>query len=207
MSPIAIPGLVVDERRHSHVLQSPLLAKRTGVMLHYDDSARDDSALEWFSDPRCTNGYTWLVLRDGSTVELADPMKRTPHAGPCLTPRANSAFYGVCAATNGVVLATTDQLDAIVRTCVALFRYHWWAPIDAWSRIRGHDAEAIWTPATTRAAGMSDAKASALWNKLGRKVDPTGRRKDHKPIINVDDIRQRVANMLGGGTGGDHAFI
>lgn len=53
-----IPGLEIDEHRHSHVLQSPLAASRGGIMLHYDDSSRDDWALEWFNDPRCTNGYT-----------------------------------------------------------------------------------------------------------------------------------------------------
>ena len=47
-------------------------------MLHYDDSERDAWALAWFSDPRCTNGYTWLVLDDGTVVELADPARRTP---------------------------------------------------------------------------------------------------------------------------------
>jgi hypothetical protein len=34
------------------------------------------------------------VLDDGRVVELADPAFRTPHAGPCLTPSANSAYYG-----------------------------------------------------------------------------------------------------------------
>jgi hypothetical protein len=61
------------------VLQSPLAAPREGVMLHYDDSTRDDWAVEWFDDPRCHNGYTWLVLDDGRVVELADPALRTPH--------------------------------------------------------------------------------------------------------------------------------
>ena len=105
-SSLVIPGVPVRERRHSRVLQSPLAAPRAGVMLHYDDSTRDDWALAWFDDPRCTNGYTWLVLRDGTVVELADPALRTPHAGACLTPNANSCYYGVSAATNGVMLAT-----------------------------------------------------------------------------------------------------
>src|SRR5437762_5353368 len=98
---LVIPGLAVDARIHSRVLAAPLAARRRGIMLHYDDSARDDWALEWFQDPRCKNGYTWLVLDDGSLIELADPARRTPHAGPCLVPRANSAFYGISAATNG----------------------------------------------------------------------------------------------------------
>ena len=75
-----IPALDV-ERRHSRVLESPLAAPRRGLMLHYDDSSRDDWAVAWFEDPRCTNGYTWLVLDDGRVIELADPAFRTPHAG------------------------------------------------------------------------------------------------------------------------------
>ena len=38
----SIPGILVDDRRHSSVLQLPLAAPRGGVMLHYDDSSRDD---------------------------------------------------------------------------------------------------------------------------------------------------------------------
>jgi hypothetical protein len=83
---LIIPGLVVHERRHSRVLERPLATPRGGLMLHYDDSSRDDWAVEWFSDPKCTNGYTWLVLDGGRVIELADPGMRTPHAGPCLVP-------------------------------------------------------------------------------------------------------------------------
>jgi N-acetyl-anhydromuramyl-L-alanine amidase AmpD len=114
--------------------------------LHYDDSSRDDWAVEWFEDPRCTNGYTWLVLDDGRVVELADPAYRTPHAGPCRTPKANSAFYGIAAATNGLTLATEPQLDSIARLCAAVFRAEHWDAESIERRIVGHDREAIWTP-------------------------------------------------------------
>src|SRR6476620_5750809 len=116
---MVIPGLEIDERRHSRILEQPLAAPRGGIMLHYDDSSRDDWAVEWFSDPRCTNGYTWLVLDDGRVVELADPAFRTPHAGACRTPMANSVFYGIAAATNGSTLATAAQVEAIVAVCAA----------------------------------------------------------------------------------------
>jgi hypothetical protein len=53
---LTVAGVPVHERRHSRVLQSPLAAPRAGVMLHYDDSTRDDWAVEWFDDPRCNNG-------------------------------------------------------------------------------------------------------------------------------------------------------
>src|SRR5450756_318203 len=93
---LVIPGVHADERTHSHVLQKPLAAPRGGIMLHYDDSSSDREALEWFHDPRCSNGYTWLVLDDGRVVELADPGMRTPHAGACRMPNANSRLplYG-----------------------------------------------------------------------------------------------------------------
>src|SRR5579862_2759260 len=191
-----LPGVPVAERRHSHVLQSPLAAPRTGIMLHYDDSTRDDWAVEWFDDPRCTNGYTWLVLDDGSVIELANPALRTPHAGACLTPNANSRFYGVSAATDGLVPATPVQLEAIIETCAALFWFHGWEPEDVAHRIQGHDAQAIWTPAYTRAAGLSDAAGRARWNRLGRKVDPTGVRKDGRAIIDVNQVRAAVAAAL-----------
>ena len=202
-SPRGSPAVPVTERRHSHVLQSPLAARRAGVMLHYDDSERDAWALAWFSDPRCTNGYTWLVLDDGAVIELADPAHRTPHAGACLTPNANSVFYGVSAATNGLVPATAPQLTAIVSTCVALFRHHGWPAATTAARIRGHHEEAIWTPALTRAAGLGDDKGRALWNRLGRKVDPIGRRKDGRPIIDIAQVRLAVADALGGERGGN----
>jgi hypothetical protein len=195
---LVIPGLAVDARIHSRVLAQPLAARRRGVMLHYDDSSRDDWALEWFQDPRCKNGYTWLVLDDGSLVELADPALRTPHAGPCLVPRANSVFYGISAATDGLVPATPAQLERIVRACVALFRYHGWRAAEAADRIVGHDAQAVWTPEYTRAAGIPESRARLLWGTLGRKVDPTGVRTDGRKIIDVRAVQAEVALRLGG---------
>ncbi|MEO6878458.1 MAG: N-acetylmuramoyl-L-alanine amidase, partial [Gemmatimonadaceae bacterium] len=172
-----VPGVRVDDHRHSRVLEAPLATPRRGLMLHYDDSSRDDWAVEWFDDPRCTNGHTWLVLDDGRVVELADPGMRTPHARPCLTHNANSAFYGIAAATNGLVLVTAPQLASITAICVALMRHHKWMAETAASRIVGHDAQAIWTSAYT--------PRRARWGKLGRKVDPTGQRADGRPIIDL----------------------
>ena len=181
---MSIPGVRVDDRRHSHVLQQPLAASRRGIMLHYDDSSSDQSALEWFSDPRCANGYTWLVLDDGRVIELADPGMRTPHAGPCLTPMANSTYYGIAAATNGFVLATEQQLDTIAHLCAAILRHHHWVAQSPDSRIVGHDEQAVWTAAYTA--------RRELWGKLGRKIDPTGRRPDGRPVIDLTAIRQRI---------------
>ena len=194
--PLIIPGVHVDRRVHSHVLEEPLAAPRRGVMLHYDDSSDDESSLAWFKDPRCSNGYTWLVLDDGRLIELADPAYRTPHAGPCLMPRANSAYYGIAAATNGLVPATRAQVDTIIDVCAALFRYHAWGDSLVGTRIVGHDAQAIWTLEQTRLAGIPDAKGRYLWGKLGRKVDPTGQRRDGQKILDVDEVRDRVRVQL-----------
>lgn len=157
-------------------------------MLHYDDSSRDDWAVEWFHDPRCTNGYTWLVLDDGRVVELADPACRTPHAGACLTPYANSAFYGVAAATNGLVPVTPAQLASITAICIAVVKHHHWfvaGTDDALDhRLVGHDAQAIWTPANT--------PDRTRWGRLGRKVDPRGKRLDGTPILDLAELRRRV---------------
>ena len=191
-----IHGLRVDRVLHSRVLEAPLVAPRRGVMLHYDDSSSDDGALAWFQDPDCRNGYTWLVLDDGKIVELADPRKRTPHAGACLTRAANSAFYGIAAATNGRVLATPSQLESIVSLCVVLFRHHAWPAAEVETRIVGHDQQAIWTPSYTRAAGLADTVAAPLWGRVGRKVDPRGQRSDGRPIIDVAAVRKQVARRL-----------
>ena len=186
-----LPGITIAKTVHSRVLQQPLAAPRAGIMLHYDDSSRDDWAVAWFRDPRCTNGYTWLVLDDGRVVELADPLFRTPHAGPCLTPNANSVFYGIAAATNGVVPATEPQLSSIASLCAALLRHHAWSPLNAatlTARIVGHDEQAIWTPSYT--------PRRALWGTLGRKVDPRGRRPDGRPIIDISAMRARVLALM-----------
>jgi hypothetical protein len=182
-----IPGLEV-EKRHSKILEQPLAAPRGGIMLHYDDSSRDDWAVEWFSDPRCTNGYTWLVLDDGRVVELADPAYRTPHAGPCRTPRANSVFYGIAAATDGLTLATGAQLESISNLCAAVFRSEGWKLESLDKRLVGHVAEAIWTPDST--------PDRERWGKLGRKVDPTGIRSDKRHIIDIAGLKSMIRERI-----------
>ena len=140
--------------------------------------------MAWFHDPRCTNGYTWLVLDDGRVVELADPAMRTPHAGACRTPMANSHFYGIAAATNGLVPATEAQLASIEMIVLCVFIHHRWAFDTLDERVVGHDAQAVWTPEYT--------KRRELWGKTGRKVDPTGQRVDRLPIVDVADVRRRI---------------
>ena len=181
---LTIPGVNADECMQSHVIRKPLACPRSGIMLHYDDSTSDRESLDWFHDPHCSNGYTWLVLDNGRVVELADPGMRTPHAGACLTPMANSRFYGIAAATNGSVCVTAQQFSSVVRLCVAVSRFHRWVdPV-----LVGHDEQAVWTSAYTTRRG--------LWGKVGRKVDPTGRRPDGAPVLDVSVVIEQVLLVL-----------
>lgn len=41
-------------------------------------------------------------------------------------------------------------------------------------------------------AGMPDARGAALWGELGRKVDPTGVRRDGTPILAVETVRNLI---------------
>jgi N-acetyl-anhydromuramyl-L-alanine amidase AmpD len=183
--PLVIPGFPRVTRIHSRVLGSPLAAPRFGIMLHYDDSTRDDWSLEWFQDKRCTNGYTWIVQRSGAVIELVDPGQRTPHAGVCRTPKANSVVYGIAAAASSLTFATAEQVNAIVQCCRALFAYHGWPTSEVRRRIVGHNEQAIWAKANTNARG--------LWGRGGRKIDPKGDRRDGRPILDVAEVRRRVA--------------
>lgn len=144
---------------------------RIGVMLHYDASKTDAGAVSWFAHEQCRVSYNWLVLDNGSFVEIAPPDKRAWHAGRCRSSSkldykdANSAFYGISAANPGNEDVTPRQLLTItwlVRRCFILNR---WPLIDTW-RITTHADEA--------------------WPR-GRKSDPVG--KDPKnPIFSKEDI-------------------
>jgi N-acetyl-anhydromuramyl-L-alanine amidase AmpD len=166
-----------------------VVVPRRGIMLHYDDSSRDEWAVDWFTDPRCLNWYTWLVLDNGELVEIAAPAFRTAHAGPCLTPSANSAFYGVSAATNGRTPVTPAQLQTIVTLCAELFRHHRWKAATVAERIVGHDEQAIWTEKYT--------KKKALWGTTGRKCDPTGLLPEkYGVVLSTEDVRRLTRDRL-----------
>lgn len=172
---LTIPGITPDQAFDASPHALPLACPRGGVMIHYDDSSEDGWAIAWFKDPACTNGYTWLVTDAGRLVQLEDPGLRTPHAGKCWMKNANSYFYGIAATTNGQVPATATQFARIVLVTAALFRFHKWPAHEIPARLRGHDEQAA---------------------PRGRKVDPTGVRKDHRPIIAMDQLRATVALEL-----------
>lgn len=147
-------------------------------MLHYDDSASDKGAVDWLMhDPRCHVSYNMLVLDDGEWVEIAPSTARAWHAGVCRpsVPQftykdANSAFYGIAAATNAKQPVAKAQFDAIVGLCRGLFTRHGWDRKETW-RITGHDREA--------------------WPRW-RKIDPTGPNGDRQ-ILSVDAVRAAVS--------------
>lgn len=80
--------------------------------------------------------------------------------------------------------------------CAGLFRHHDWPRDEVEHRIVGHDAQAIWTPENCRAAGINDSLGKALWGQTGRKTDPTGRRSDRRPIIDIPSVRLAVYELI-----------
>jgi N-acetylmuramoyl-L-alanine amidase len=164
---------------------------RIGVMLHYDDSSTDGSAVAWFTDPECKVSYDILVLDNGSYVPIVPEGKRAWHAGYCLSSDpvrlpyhdGNSAFLGVAVATNGEIPATAAQLETVVWLTRGYFERMGWPVSETW-RIVGHDSEAIWP-------NKADVPVK-LRGKRGRKIDPTGP-KPNRPILSLDEVRRRVA--------------
>jgi N-acetyl-anhydromuramyl-L-alanine amidase AmpD len=164
----------------ARILQCPnhnaLTEPRRGIMLHFDGSAGDAGAQQWFLSPACKVSYNWLVLDNGDVVEVVPAHRRAWHAGKC-RPRgeiqyrdANSAFWGLAVATNEKVPATAAQVEAVAAACRHLFDASGWRRTEGW-RIRGHDEECY---------------------PIGRKIDPTGPDAAH-PILSVADVRSLVS--------------
>lgn len=170
------PSQVREVRNEQY---EPLREKRVGVMLHYDASGTDAGAVSWFADPRCRVSYHYLVLDDGAYVAIAPLDKRAWHAGVCqpsdsrLAYRdANSAFYGIAAATDNRVDVTPLQLLTVAWLTRKLFEREGWPVTDLW-RITSHRTEA---------------------SPRGRKSDPEGG--DLKnPIFSPADVRQLLGRV------------
>jgi N-acetylmuramoyl-L-alanine amidase len=149
----------------------PLREARQGIMLHYDGSTTDPGAMAWFEHPDCKVSYNYLVLDNGDVVLVAPKDRRAWHAGACRPAGeaqyrdANSAFYGVAAATNGKTQLTKEQRASIVALCRLIFKEEKWPVSQTW-RIVGHDQECF---------------------PRGRKVDPTGA-DSSKPIMSPGEI-------------------
>ena len=169
---------LVREIRNEHY--SRTREKRLGVMIHYDGSGSDRGAVEWFADPRCRVSYHYLVLDDGSYVAIAPLDRRGWHAGKCETSDperlpykdANSAFFGIAAATNNRADVTPLQLLTIAWLTRRLFEREGWDVTETW-RIVGHRTEA--TP-------------------RGRKTDPEGGDLLN-PILSPDDVRHLLGRV------------
>ncbi len=157
-----------------------LTEKRLGVMLHFDASGTDAGAMAWFSDPRCNVSYHYLVLDDGGYVSIAPLNKRAWHAGVCApsVPEfayrdANSAFYGIAAATNQKTDVTPLQLLTVAWLTRKMFEREGWPTTDLW-RITGHRQEA---------------------HPRGRKSDPEGADPGN-PIFSPADVRQLLGRFV-----------
>lgn len=155
------------------------LGARGGVLLHFDDSSNDGSAVEWFTDPTCHVSYNRLYLRNGDVVQITPTMEHAAwHAGVCLKKNANRFYYGLSVAANEKVPATEQQFASIGHDCVALFELNGWSADSVDQRIVGHEEQACFSN-----------------GKLGRKIDPTGLWKK-KPILSTALVREYVKRML-----------
>ncbi len=151
---------------------------RVGVLLHYDASSSDRGAVEWLlHDPRAKVSYHWLVLDNGSAVEIAPADARAWHAGICRPsdPRvsyrdANSALYGIAIAATVGDVATPRQKATVADLCRQCFKRQGWPLSEVW-RILGHNTEA--------------------WPR-SRKLDPEGP-DPLRPVLSVLEIRGMVA--------------
>ncbi len=156
---------------------------RIGVMLHFDASVSDESAVAWLAGADVKVSYNYIVLDSGNMIPIAPESARAWHAGVCRTDDsrlsyrdANSAFYGVSiAATTGDV-ATVEAKRSVAALCRTLFLRHDW-PLDEVWRIVSHRTQA--------------------WPR-GRKNDPEGNDLAH-PVMNTNEIRGMVAAMSDSG--------
>lgn len=122
---------------------------RMGVMLHYS-AGTDVSGVEWLLfDPRCQVSYNWLVLDDGTVVNVAPKEARAWHAGDCRPSDAvydyhdaNSSFYGLAIAAEDGDVTTPIQFDTVVQMVTGLFREHHWPADQVRARLTDHAAEA-----------------------------------------------------------------
>lgn len=167
-----------------------LKEKRIGIMLHYDASVSDASAIAWLAtDPRCHVSYNWIVMDSGNIIPLAPDDKRAWHAGFCRSddPRipyrdANSAFYGISLAATLGDVATREAKRSIAALCLTLFAHNDWSLTEIW-RIVSHGSQAVFEPGHPKAG------------QRGRKSDPEGPDKAH-PVMSTNEIRGLVATHL-----------
>lgn len=146
------------------------LAKRIGIMLHYDASTSDAGGIAWLKSPDCKVSYTWAVRDDGSVVEIAPENARAYHAGVCKPSSdrlaytdANSAFYGIALTAKAGDEVTPAQFESVLTLCRRLYAKHGWPLLETW-RITGHAAEA--------------------W--------PRGRKADPDPVLNPQTVRDAL---------------
>jgi hypothetical protein len=178
---------------------------RVGVMWHFDDSSSDAGALGWFRSPEFKLSYNRAFTDDGRAHNLvARSTDRSSlhyaarHAGVCRTQSApvlvrgcNQSFYGFAVTCGAADVTTEAQYRRIVLDTVATFRVHGWGPAEVAHRLVGHEEWAIFNE-------RDNPTRRDLWGKLGRKIDPTGVRKDRRPVLSLVQGRIDVAALLAG---------
>lgn len=156
-----LSALLKRARVRRHGPWNAVREPRQGIMLHYDASASDLGAVQWLLfDSACVVSYNWLVLDDGTVVNVAPERARAWHAGRCRPsgPRftytdANSAFYGVAIAAKAGERVTGPQLRSVAGIVEGLCRKHGWVTQDvltthadeAWPRGRKVDTGDVLT--------------------------------------------------------------
>jgi hypothetical protein len=180
------------------------LARRIGIMIHYDDSSSDKGALSWFRAPAFRLSYNRAYRDDGTRIRITPSIHHAAyHAGVCLPEAglpvvllqqgfrygsANVGYFGLAITSDGNDHITIEQLDALTTDCAMIFRAAGWRPDSADVRIVGHDSRAIFNP-------RDNPTRRDLWGKLGRKPDPTGVN-PADPVVNLDQLREGVRAFL-----------
>jgi hypothetical protein len=179
--------------------------RRWGVMLHYDASTSDASAVAWFRDRAFKLSYHRAYLDDGRRVQILPRFAGTAafHAGVCRrttqVQSANDAFYGLAITANVGDVVGARQLQAVAEDTALIARWHqrfnpdpamraWWRTDRVGTWLTGHNEWAIFNE-------RDNPHSSHLWGKLGRKVDPIGPNPD-RPVLSLVKAREAVRTLL-----------
>lgn len=194
--------VLVDRDTHGPIVP---LARRIGVMTHFDDSSSDKGALAWFRDPDFRLSYNRAYRDDGTRIRITPSIHDAAyHAGVCLQEPglsantlggtnfvyggANAGYFGLAITAAAKDHVTLEQLDALATDIAIIFRAAGWAVESVDERIVGHDSRAIFNP-------RDNPKEPHLWGKLGRKIDPTGFNAND-PVLDLEQLREGVRTFL-----------
>lgn len=183
------------------------LARRKGIMIHFDDSASDASGLGWFRSPEFRLSYNRAYMDDGRRIRITPSIHNAAyHAGVCqIEPGlplltlgnsdgfryggANAGYIGLAITADVDDEITREQLQSLTIDCAIIWRAAGWSLERLDTDLTGHDLKAIHNP-------RDDPHHPELWGRLGRKIDPTGTRRDGRPVVDLAELRQGVRTYL-----------